>query len=236
MKTLSRVLRRSNQGLLHLLVDFLEKSDKLDRMILQETLMRGISSLLLAGLALCGPAWAGALDPAPGFRNGGFEKGDFAGWVLNAPYTEVISQDYDGFAPHKGSNYALLGARGADGTLSQSFLDVAGETLQIGFWLASDGDSPNNLKLTFDGHALLRLTDLPREGWIYYSADATATGHDVLRFSFRDDGGYLALDSVSVRPAALTLEAVPEPASVALLGVGVAALAWRRRSKEGLLF
>jgi hypothetical protein len=203
--------------------------------------MRRFFSLLLAGLALVGQAWAshawaGPVDPAHGFRNGGFEKGDFAGWVLHAPYTEVISQDYDGFAPHKGSNYALLGARGADGTLSQSFSDAAGETLQIGFWLASDGDSPNNLTLTFDGHALLRLTDLPREGWIYYSADATATGHDVLRFSFRDDSGYLALDSVSVRPAGLPLEAVPEPASVALLGVGVAALAWRRRRKEGLLF
>jgi len=133
------------------------------------------------------------------FHNGGFEAGSFAGWTLDAAFTEVMSQDYDGFAPHGGTHYALLGTRGTNGTLSQSFSDVAGQKLRIGFWLASDGALPNDFSASFNGAPLLALASVSRGGWVFYHATVVATGVDQLTFSFRNDAGYLALDQVTVR-------------------------------------
>src|SRR5271163_5030194 len=107
---------------------------------------------LLLGLGLLPSAPAAAGGPSGGpypFHNGGFERGSFAGWTLDAAFTLVMNQDYGGFAPHSGSHYALLGTRGADGTLSQDFVDVAGQKLRIGFWLASDGALPNDFSASF---------------------------------------------------------------------------------------
>jgi len=164
---------------------------------------RIIATLLLAaGLAHAALAAAGgaSVGPQP-FHNGGFERGSFAGWTLGAAFTLVMSQDYDGFAPHGGSHYALLGTRGADGTLSQQFSDVAGQNLRIGFWLASDGALPNDFSASFNGAPLVVLSSVPRGAWVFYHAYVIATGLDRLTFSFRNDSGYLALDQVSVRGA-----------------------------------
>jgi hypothetical protein len=158
-------------------------------------------SRLLTALLLSAGLAQGALGASAGprpFHNGGFERGSFAGWTLNAAFTLVMSQDYDGFAPHSGSYYALLGTRGADGTLSQAFSDAAGEKLRVGFWLASDGALPNEFSASFNGAPLVVLASVPRGGWIFYHAFVTATGLDRLTLSFRNDFGYLALDQVSV--------------------------------------
>jgi hypothetical protein len=164
--------------------------------------MSRIFAMLLLGLGLVQAVPAAAAGASTGpypFHNGGFERGSFAGWSLNAAFTLVMSQDYDGFAPHSGAHYALLGTRGADGTLSQDFVDVAGQQLRIGFWLASDGALPNDFSVSFNGAPLLALASVARSGWVFYHASATATGLDRLTFGFRNDSGYLALDQVSVR-------------------------------------
>ena len=159
-------------------------------------------ALLSLGLAQMVPAAAGGATAGPHpFHNGGFERGSFAGWTLNGAFTLVMSQDYDGFAPHGGAYYALLGTRGADGTLSQEFSDVAGQTLRIGFWLASDGALPNDFSANFNGAPLVVLASVPRNGWVFYRATAAGTGLDQLTFSFRNDSGYLALDEVRVHRA-----------------------------------
>ena len=161
-----------------------------------------VALLLSLGLAQAARAAAGGAGGGPyPFHNGGFERGSFAGWTLDAAFTQVMSQDYDGFAPHGGSHYALLGTRGADGALSQDFSDVAGQKLRIGFWLASDGALPNDFSVSFNGAPLLVLASVPRSGWVFYHVSATATGLGQLTFSFRNDSGYLALDQVSVRRA-----------------------------------
>jgi hypothetical protein len=158
-----------------------------------------VALLLSLGLVQAAAAAPGGASGGPyPFHNGGFERGSFAGWTLDAAFTLVMSQDYDGFAPHSGSHYALLGTRGADGTLSQDFLDVVGQKLRIGFWLASDGALPNDFAVSFNGAPLLALASLPRGGWTFYYATVIATGLDRLTFSFRNDAGYLALDQVSV--------------------------------------
>jgi hypothetical protein len=55
---------------------------------------------------------------------------------------------------------------------------------------------------------------------------ATATGTTTaLGFNFRDDPGFLFLDSVAVAQ-------VPEPGTMALLGIGMAGLWWKRRKAQ----
>jgi len=93
-----------------------------------------------------------------------------------------------------------------------------------------DGQTPNDFTASFDGAALLAVSDAPAQGWTEYTYSVTATGLDTLNFSFRDDPGYWALDGISV-----TQTAVPEPASLAGLGGGLACLAamlWRTRARK----
>jgi hypothetical protein len=188
--------------------------------------------ILLITTLLSLAARPAASQPAPLgaaslLTNGDFQQGDFAGWTLNAGYTDVMNQPFDGYAAALGTTYAILGPIGADGTLSQGFTDTPGGQLAISFRLASDGELPNDFSVAFDGTVLLSLTDIPLQGWSAYSFDVTATGTDTLRFAFRDDPGYLALDGISVTE-------IPEPGSALLLVAGLAGAALARRAVRSL--
>ncbi len=56
-----------------------------------------MAAMGLSGLAAARPVDAGAATHC--FRNGGFERGSFAGWTEDAAFTLVMDQAYDGFAP-----------------------------------------------------------------------------------------------------------------------------------------
>jgi hypothetical protein len=185
-------------------------------------------ALLTAGVVLAASASAAPLHPNAVnlIENGSFETGSFASWTGNPPDSVVLNQFYDGFSAESGSDYALLGPRGGDGTLAQSFTDHGGE-LTISFWLASDGGLPNDFSVSFDGRTLLRLSDIALQGWTLYTETVAATGNDTLQFSFRNDPGYLALDNISVSETS-----VPEPASVAVLAVGLALAVAGRRARK----
>ncbi len=184
-----------------------------------------IRQALLLALAFSTPAAA-----APLLTNGSFEKESFAGWVQsgNTEYTSVFNQDYDGLSPQKGAWYALLGPAGADGVLSQSFLDTAGSALHISFWVASNGGTPNDFSAMYDGAALLRLSDTGVMAWTQYSAVVTATGDDTLSFSFRDDQDYRALDNVAVSQTV----PVPEPAGYLLLPAAGSLLFLKKKKQK----
>jgi len=179
---------------------------------------------LLLTLATATPAAA-----APLITNGSFETGGFAGWTQsgNTEYSSVFNQSYDGLAPQKGANYALLGPAGSNGTLSQSFSDTPGTTLRISFWLASNGGTLSDFSATYDGAALMHLADAGAMGWTEYTDTVTGTGKDTLSFSFRDDQDYFALDNIVVGQVL----PIPEPASYLLLPLGLVVL-WRARARR----
>lgn len=188
--------------------------------------MKNWKILMICAAAVCGLS---STARANFIVNGGFETGDFTGWTPSgntgaAPpgFTSVVPSGQDGFNSHSRAFFAALGPRGSDGFLSQSFADTAGQSLRIEFFLASDGGLPNDFSASFDATTLLSLTNDPAHGYTDFVFTATATGSDTLTIGgFRNDPGFFALDDVSVDPVSSPVGSIPEPASLALLGMGL---------------
>jgi hypothetical protein len=159
--------------------------------------------------SICCIASAGAAR-ADIVTNGGFETGDFTGWTQsgNTDFTGVTT----GIA-HSGDYAAYLGPDGSLGYLSQTLATAVGTTYQLTFFLASDGQVPNEFQVTL-GEATWDQTDVPSFGYVSESLTVTATASTtLLQFGFRNDNGSFNLDDVSV-------SSVPEPGSLMLLCLG----------------
>ena len=192
-----------------------------------------IAALLISALLAFGSARQARADFVV---NGGFETGDFIGWTLNAGST-FVTGPFDGFNPNSGNFFAALGNVGGLGTLTQTIVDNPGQIDTLSLYLGSDGGTPNEFKIEFNGNVLYDQTNLPStqgnaNAYNLLSFTVTATGNDTLTLSERNDPTYLALDDVSLVPAST---ATPEPASLALASLGAASLlgyaGLRRRKK-----
>lgn len=151
--------------------------------------------------------------------NGGFETGDFSGWVKSGTYMYVTSNyKYDG-------KYAAdIGTYKTYGTLTQTnILTDPGMAYNLSFYLASSGGANTDFQAVVNG---VLLFDLKNAGWQPYTFyDFTFTAGQSpseLVFYERNDPGAFHLDDVSVAP-------VPEPSTFILIGAGLLGVGFLRK-------
>lgn len=183
--------------------------------------LSGSIGMLCVAVALAAPA-----NAAPTVANGGFETGDFAGWTqFGMSMFDAVVCPGAGTLVYSGSCAATFAAFGAPGGIEQVITGLnVGETYRISFAVQADGGAPSSITAQFGGSTLLTMSNPPSGPYSWYSFDRTAAlSSETLRFTFRDDTGFLFLDSVSV-------SAVPEPGSLAFWAMGaVFAMFVRRR-------
>ena len=173
--------------------------------------------------------------------NCGFETGDFTGWTVsgndvpgasgNLYGVEQGADPFDGISPNSGNYQAFIADLAANATtLSQTLATQVGNKYLISFALAQDtapgsGEASNSLNVLFGGNTLINQSNVPVEGYTDYSFMATATSDSTaLSLTLGNGLGEFLLDDVSVT-------SLPEPSSVAAVGIGLLAMmfAMRRR-------
>ncbi len=199
--------------------------------------MTKIRGLMLGVAVLLAPITTQA---APIITNGSFETGDLTGWSGTAttdgeglnPFGTTFGSGMDG------TYWMWLAGYEIDRTLEQTITGLsAGSTYRLSFIMASEATNSDQLNLSIDGGSQTLFTAPPYGGgfwdtWVEKTYDfVAATTSATIQFSSvgLNEGGYdVGLDNVRIE--ALNNN-VPEPASLALLGIGLAGFGFSRRKR-----
>jgi hypothetical protein len=176
-----------------------------------------------------GFAVAAAVPAHADVVNGSFETGDFTGWTQtgNTTFNGVECPGAPFAGPGDGNCDAFFGPVGSIGGISQNVATTVGGSYNINFDFQPDGGTPSSFAALWGAQTLISVTNPAASAYqvLHFVAQAT-TATTTLAFNFRDDPGFLKLDSVSVTK-------IPEPGTMALLGIGIAGLwAGRRRKAQ----
>jgi subtilase family serine protease len=165
-------------------------------------------------------------------QDGGFEASDFCYWTLSGDssiYTNnfVVDGTYTSYSPLAGNYFAALGQVSTLAYLSQPLSTRAGQLYLLSFWLENpSGATPNQFLVQWNTNStstnvIFNQLNLGTFGWSNMQFVVKAsTNITTLRFGFRNDNDFLALDNVSVMP-------VPGPALRApAVANGSIQLAW----------
>jgi hypothetical protein len=161
---------------------------------------------------LLGCAFTMFVIPGFGFAdlvyNGGFETGDFTGWILSG---NPIPGDVDTLNPHSGLYAADLTALGSPSFMEQFLATTPGVTYDLTYFLDVSkpaGGGVIEFLTQTNGITLFDQTNLPPQPYTRYSFPFVATGASTdLKFGFRYDAGSFFLDDISVTTT-------PEPSSI----------------------
>jgi MYXO-CTERM domain-containing protein len=179
--------------------------------------MKLIATTIVSAALVCA-ANAGNL-----VTNGDFETGDFTGWsVFGTDTGDMFVSGGGYFGGADTTNVAFLGSIGGDGYIQQTLTNAPG-IYTISFDYASDGLTPNDLNVYWDGNLVATGTDLFATDFTYFSEEVLGTGDDTLTFGGRNDPGFNGLDNVSVTAS------TPSPAAALPMLGGLIGLARRRR-------
>lgn len=158
--------------------------------------------------------------------NGSFETGDFSGWTVtpaqNNSYFGVIEFPQTPFGQH-----VAFFAGGEYDEFSQNLATMPGQRYVLSFHVRNTYSENDGVRIGWDGGTLWEQTPVPYAGdeWhqVTLYALATSAGSE-LSVRGVDVSHIYWVDNFSV-------EAVPEPTTLAILGLGLTA-AIRRRMQQ----